>query len=238
MNAFMGNEEKKQYKKSSFHNGNKSIFLGCLYLWFLFLQISGTHCLHLTGTWNSNDFFLFLTKFGFQKTDPKDLSNTQGYIYGNISFVQPIDEHTVKSLALVVVDSEYFLEFYGNRTLPPIKACPAMFHKIDTIAFDYICKQNGREDFLRKIPCPPNKLCVDEDNPSNVVPGYQFTYKVEDVQRPRYVPHFKIKESFLFSIYMIIFTPNLVIDILSYLNYTNYIGNCLKNVLNKRDFKS
>ncbi|CAG5134447.1 unnamed protein product [Candidula unifasciata] len=140
--------------------------------------------LHLTGTWNSKDFFIFLTKFGFQKTDPKQQENTQGYIYGNITKSNNVN--TTKDLTLVVVDSEYFLEYYGNSTIRSKQTCPAMFVKVDQIAFDYICKPKGLEDFLRKIPCPKDKLCIDEDNPKNVVPGYQFTYKVRDVQRPRF----------------------------------------------------
>lgn len=141
--------------------------------------------LHLSGSWNSNDFYVFLAKFGFQKTDPKELEKTQGFIYGNITARRKNDNRT-NLMTLVVVDSEYFLEFYGNSTLPAAHACPVMFNKLDTIAFDFICKPNGMEDFLRKIPCPNNKLCVDEDDPHNVVPGFQFTYKVRDVQRPRF----------------------------------------------------
>ncbi|CAL1527571.1 unnamed protein product [Lymnaea stagnalis] len=155
-----------------------------LALFLLVTMSPPTKSLHLAGTWNSNNFFLFLAKFGFQKTDPKELENTQGYIYGNIT--NSSISSSTKELTLVVVDSEYFLDFYGNSSLAPSLACPAMFKKIDQIAFDYICKPKGVEDFLRKIPCPTKKLCVDEDNPANVVPGYQFTYKVRDVQRPRF----------------------------------------------------
>ena len=139
--------------------------------------------LHLSGSWNSKDFYVFLAKFGFQKTDPKELEKTQGFIFGNITTRD--SNNRTNLLTLVVVDSEYFLEFYGNSTLPPEHACPVMFNKLDTIAFDYICKPNGMEDFLRKVPCPQNSFCADEDDPNNVVKGYQFTYKVRDVQRPR-----------------------------------------------------
>ncbi|PVD26526.1 hypothetical protein C0Q70_14203 [Pomacea canaliculata] len=61
-----------------------------------------------------------------------------------------------------------------------------VFKKIDQIAFDYVCNKDGVEDFLRAIPCPRNQLCSDEDNPANVIPGYQFTYKVRDTQQPRF----------------------------------------------------
>ncbi|XP_013067214.2 uncharacterized protein LOC106055487 [Biomphalaria glabrata] len=159
-----------------------------LLLWFticfMATLLPSISCLHLTGLWQSKEFFLFLTKFGFQKTDPKELENTQGYIYGNIT--EANSKNSSKALQLVVVDSEYFLDFYGNSSITTSNACSAMFHKIDHIAFDYVCKADGAEDFLRKIPCPINQLCFDEDNPANVVPGYQFTYKIRDVQRPRF----------------------------------------------------
>ncbi|XP_071079694.1 transmembrane protein 145-like [Haliotis cracherodii] len=141
-----------------------------------------TTCLHLKGTWNSEGFFLFLAKFGFQKTTSPDLDRTQGYIFGNIT----TDSSLSMDLMLVVVDSEYFIEFYTNRTLPRKAACPRMFNKIDTIAFDVDCKPKGQQDFLRRVPCPYNMLCPDEDDPQNVVPGYQFTYKVRDTERPRF----------------------------------------------------
>ncbi|XP_076463418.1 integral membrane protein GPR180-like isoform X2 [Babylonia areolata] len=157
------------------------IFLGVAVL----LPISTA--LHLQGTWNSKDFFVFLAKFGFQKTNPQRLDDTQGYIYGNITAVDASGAAVNREdLTLVVVDSEYFIHFYGNRTLRLTEVCPVMFQKIDTIAFDYMCNAKGVEDFLRAIPCPKGRLCSDEDNPANVLPGYQFTFKVRDTEQPRF----------------------------------------------------
>lgn len=140
-----------------------------LSLWCLGLASLSCSGLHLAGTWDSRQFFVFLTKFGFQKTDPKQQDKTQGYIYGNIT--QAGSRSSTKDLTLVVVDSEYFLEYYGNSTMRSRATCPAMFLKMDQIAFDYICKPKGLEDFLRKVPCPRGKLCLDEDNPANLFPG-------------------------------------------------------------------
>ena len=149
---------------------------------FMLLNGMYTDCLHLQGTWKSDDFFKFLAKFGFQKTNEHDKLNTQGYIYGNIS----TRENISSEMTLVVVDSEYFLQFYGNRSVQPrTNACPAMFGKIEKIAWDYTCNPTGREDFLRKIPCPLGSRCADEDIPDRVVPGYQFTYAVQDINQPR-----------------------------------------------------
>ena len=137
---------------------------------------------HLKGRWQTSRFFKFLAKFGFQQTNMHDKENTQGYIYGNITS----PNNVTMDVQLVLVDSEYFLEYYGNvTTANKNKACPAMFHKIDTIAWDYDCNPQGREDFLRRIPCPKGHLCKDEDSPERVVRGMQFTYFIQDTAQAR-----------------------------------------------------
>ncbi|GAB1604298.1 uncharacterized protein LOC115219095 [Argonauta hians] len=148
-----------------------------------------SEALHLQGVWKSSNFFLFLAKFGFQKTDLRDLEHTQGIIYGQMfsngkNSINVTPPHSM--LTLVLVDSEYFMEYYSNRTLSGANRCPRMFNKIDTIAFDYKCRPKGLEDFLRKVPCPENNICVDEDDPKDVIEGFQFTYRIRDMERPRF----------------------------------------------------
>lgn len=176
----MGNDSLKQILGKQLFCGSSTPFkVLCL---LCVLNMVCVDCLHLTGKWKNGDFYKFLAKFGFQKTTEHDKLNTQGYIYGNITSAQ----NSTAEMTFVVVDSEYFLQFYGNRTVQPrTNACPAMFGKIEKIAWDYNCNPTGREDFLRKIPCPTGKRCVDEDIPERVVPGYQFTYAVQDINQPR-----------------------------------------------------
>ena len=51
-------------------------------------NVFGADALRIRGEFDlSQDFFMFLAKFGFQKTDIQDPNNTQGVIYGNISLV-------------------------------------------------------------------------------------------------------------------------------------------------------
>ena len=140
-------------------------------------------CLHLSGKWDSQNFYLFLAKFGFQKTDPGMLDDTQGFIYGNITANTPPNSY----YTLVLADSEYFIELHGNSSLSKRNACDRMFNKIDTIAFDSTCNKDGLEDFIRRVPCPVNELCIDEDTSSNVLPKSQFTYKIQDKAQPRFV---------------------------------------------------
>ncbi|XP_076097602.1 integral membrane protein GPR180-like [Mytilus galloprovincialis] len=153
-----------------------------LYLNVILLDVI---CLHIKGTWNTNtQYYRFLSKFGIQKTDNKDKANSEGFIYGNITTKNiSLVKH---SLTFVFVDSEYFLEYHGNRTSNSPNSCNAMFNKIDQIAYDNPCRQNGKEDFLRRIPCPKGQLCPDEDEPKNLIPGYQFTYRVQDLKNPRF----------------------------------------------------
>ena len=43
--------------------------------------------LRVSGTFDlADDFFQFVAKFGFQKTDPQNIAQTQGFIYGNITY--------------------------------------------------------------------------------------------------------------------------------------------------------
>ena len=57
-------------------------------------NIFGADALRVRGEFDlSQDFFLFLAKFGFQKTDIQDPNDTQGVIYGNISLSLTQDEN-------------------------------------------------------------------------------------------------------------------------------------------------
>lgn len=168
-----------------------NIFYNCLFcrtfLHFLvlflvlFFHRPFTECSHISGSWNTSDFFKFLVKFGFQKTIRHNQKESLGYIFGNITSKTPSN----KTVTLTVLDRGYFLEYYGNRSVADKDlACARMFSKISTTAFDSTCYNQG-EDFLRKVPCPKGQLCSEEDVPWNVIKGYQFTYAVQDLRQPR-----------------------------------------------------
>ena len=85
-----------------------------------------------------------------------------------------------------MLDRGYFLEFYGNRSVfDKRKACEKMFNKISTVAYDSSCSVDGEEDFLRVVPCQNGELCPDEDNPYNVIPNSQLTYRIQDLVQSR-----------------------------------------------------
>ncbi|KAJ6647551.1 Transmembrane protein, partial [Pseudolycoriella hygida] len=130
-----------------------------------------------------NEFFKFIVKFGFQKTERHSQRDSFGYIFGNItskdSFPVPI--------TFAVLDKYSFLEYYGNRTiLNKDVACRRMFERLDKFAFDKTCNPQAKVDFLRKVPCDKGKLCIDEDSANNVVLGSQFTYVISDLMQPRF----------------------------------------------------
>ncbi|XP_067943576.1 integral membrane protein GPR180-like isoform X2 [Watersipora subatra] len=162
-----------------------------LILYFLLLDdltflLAPVEALHLQGTFESKDFLLFLAKFGVQKVDSNEVKSTSGYIYGNIT------SRGENSLAewdmyLVVLDSDYFVQFYSQRHYNSPDRCSVMFSDVDTIAWDKFCFPRGQEDFLRRIPCPVGRLCTEElANPASVIAGNQFTYRIIDKNQPRF----------------------------------------------------
>ena len=55
---------------------------------------NGASALRVQGEFDlSHDFFTFIAKFGFQKTDIRDPNNTQGLIYGNITSITRYNSH-------------------------------------------------------------------------------------------------------------------------------------------------
>lgn len=142
-------------------------------------QVSSTH---IKGTFETQEYFKFLMKFGFQKTDRHRQRDSFGYIFGNVTskknFSSPI--------TLAVLDRAHFLEYYGNRTiLNKDLACSLMFGTLNQTSYDPLCNQDGK-DYLRRVPCPSGRLCIDEDLPWNVIKGHQFTYVIKDLSRPRF----------------------------------------------------
>lgn len=140
-------------------------------------DVSGTR---VTGSFRTDEFFKFFIKFGFQKTD-RHQKDTHGYIFGNITskFKLPVP------ITFAVLDRSHFLEYYENRSVfNKEQACRLMFNRLNTTSYDSKCNTDGY-DFLRKVPCPKNALCIDEDSKWNVVKGYQFTYVIQDFRQPK-----------------------------------------------------
>lgn len=159
-----------------------TIFLWCYYDYASVVVVDATH---LKGSFDTQDFFKFLVKFGFQKAESHRPQDSFGYIYGNITAYR---ENFHQPVTLAVLDKSTFVDFYHNRSLSIYGrelACQHMFKHVQLLAYDPDCNSHGKRDFLRRVPCPKGQLCVDEDAPSNVVAGHQFTYVISEVSQPR-----------------------------------------------------
>lgn len=144
----------------------------------VFLVVSATR---ITGEFSTGDFFKFLVKFGFQKTDIHFQKETYGYIFGNLTskdnFKYPI--------TFAVLDRPHFLHYYKSRDIVDKEiACQVMFQQLNGSAFHPKCNANG-QDLFRRIPCEQGKLCIDEDYPWNVIKNNQFTYVIQNSGQPR-----------------------------------------------------
>lgn len=111
----------------------------------LSLQTDYAHSTHITGTFNTREFFRFLIKFGFQKTDRHRQKDSYGYIFGNVTARSDFDV----PITLAILDRGHFLEYYGNRTLrDKSAACAYMFSTLKQSSYDPHCNDEG-QDFLR-----------------------------------------------------------------------------------------
>lgn len=136
---------------------------------------------HIKGEFSTQDFFKFLVKFGFQKTDIHFQKETYGYIFGNITS----NENFKYPITFAVLDRPHFLHYYKSRDIYDREtACQVMFQQLNGSAYHPKCNANG-QDLFRRIPCPRGKLCVDEDSPWNVVKNNQFTYVIQNNGQPR-----------------------------------------------------
>ncbi|KAL0831433.1 hypothetical protein ABMA28_002236 [Loxostege sticticalis] len=146
---------------------------------FVFLVVSSTH---IKGTFSTDEFFKFLVKFGFQKTDIHYQKETYGYIFGNITSNQQFKY----PITFAVLDGKHFINYYKNRDIQNKElACQLMFQNLNSSAYHPKCNANG-QDLFRRIPCPKGELCIDEDTPWNVIKKNQFTYVIQNTGQPKF----------------------------------------------------
>ncbi|CAO1343743.1 unnamed protein product [Diamesa serratosioi] len=137
----------------------------------------------IEGDFEVDDFFKFIIKFGFQKTEKNSAKDSFGYVFGNIT----ANADWSLPVTLALLDKHHFLEYYGNRSISNRNlACKKMFSRLNATAFDSKCNVNALGDYLRRVPCKNNQLCVDEDSPANLVSESQFTYVISNLNQPRF----------------------------------------------------
>lgn len=183
-------------------------------IFFIMLQIQfkTIESLHLKGKFKANEFFKFLTRFGFQSTDTHNEELTQGYIYGEVRLsssspsLSSMTTTTTKSnnykdisnsrglLTLIILEKNEFLELYKKRHIKPRDyACSIMFDKLSKGAYDSTCNKNATFDLYRKVPCQYDSnskmdVCVNQYKQNDyLIKGSQFTFKISDSNEAKFL---------------------------------------------------
>jgi hypothetical protein len=100
----------KNVKFSEFNYLNMN-WSSLIVLILLLYHTSMSAALILDGSIETNEFFHFVTRFAFLKSEKHQKSH-YGYVFGNITSDSfPKDRH----ITFAVLDRRHFLEFYGNR---------------------------------------------------------------------------------------------------------------------------
>lgn len=116
-----------------------------LFLPLMLLLSNDVSSTHISGSFKTKDFFKFLIKFGFQRTDQNRPKETYGYIFGNVTSKKNFSQN----ITLAVLDRGCFLEYYGNRTIVNKDlACAMMFKTLNQTSYDQQCNDKGK-DLLR-----------------------------------------------------------------------------------------
>ncbi len=123
----------------------KFLYILLIHAYLLCIITKPASGLHLTGTFKTDEFFKFITRFGIQSTDEHNKIDTIGYIYGNITLIDSSDPEYARNpsnyklphnslIMLTVLDYNYFIEYYNKRNLwPKSVACPLMFQNIKNV---------------------------------------------------------------------------------------------------------
>jgi hypothetical protein len=118
------------------NRANITLFVLILIVLIELISIQTVSSLHLKGTFKTSEFFKFIARFGFQKTDVHDELTTTGFIYGNITLVDSGNLRNynrtnglspASMVTLAVMDYNYFIDYYNKRRIMPrSSACSLM----------------------------------------------------------------------------------------------------------------
>ncbi|KAL1242079.1 putative tRNA-dihydrouridine synthase-like protein [Trichinella spiralis] len=120
----------------------------------------------ISGRWHhgSGDPLLtLLAGFGFQKTDPADLEATRGFIFGNIT------DGMAKPAGYLILIASDWIEEMKTVYRSDNASCKQLMSRLSDLAFERRC-------------FPKN----DEDDRTNVISGYQLTFRIQDVIQARF----------------------------------------------------
>ncbi|KAF7487702.1 hypothetical protein SSS_10838 [Sarcoptes scabiei] len=183
------------------------------YLFFLNLSILLIDSIHLKGFWSTKSSKLtVISRFGFQKTDPSNLIETRGYIYGNFSqtiekelqndqfILTNLSENDHKGVLLLVNRtifkqmSSIFLTrksdlSISSPSIPDDGFCEKIFDLLSP-DLDAECNQKNEtdtQDFVRYVPCLNHLECRNNLLKSDpIISNHQFSYVVSSQNDPSF----------------------------------------------------
>jgi hypothetical protein len=152
----------------------------------LFCWASFVISLHRTGKWNMNESVHIISRFGIQQLNPLNAENTKGFIYGNVTYVgENISVNENNRAALIIVPESQIKTILMESEYAA--SCGTMLKNFSQIAFEAKCLSGGRRsDMLRWAPCKKDGICEEEDKPKLIIPGYQFTFRIDEPIAPEY----------------------------------------------------
>ncbi|KRZ56300.1 hypothetical protein T02_8002 [Trichinella nativa] len=137
----------------------------------------------ISGRWHhgtGDPLLTLLTGFGFQKTDPADLEATRGFIFGNIT------DGMAKPVGYLILIASDWIEEMKTVYRSDNASCKQLMSRLSDLAFERRCFPKNGQDFFRSIPCPVGNICPDEDDRTNIISGYQLTFRIQDVIQARF----------------------------------------------------
>uniref|UniRef100_A0AC35ET51 GPR180/TMEM145 transmembrane domain-containing protein n=1 Tax=Panagrolaimus sp. PS1159 TaxID=55785 RepID=A0AC35ET51_9BILA len=127
-----------------------------------------------------------ISRFGIQQLNPLNAENTKGFIYGNVTYVgENISVNENNRAALIIVPESQIKTILMESEYAA--SCGTMLKNFSQIAFEAKCLSGGRRsDMLRWAPCKKDGICEEEDKPKLIIPGYQFTFRIDEPIAPEY----------------------------------------------------
>ncbi|KAI6240993.1 TRNA dihydrouridine synthase 4 [Aphelenchoides fujianensis] len=129
-----------------------------------------------------NEFF---TNFFVDPRGPAHPQTTLGFVFGNVTLEQSFKNRDTSNLAMFVIPESKLRSFqHGDMWQFD---CDRILKDLSAVLYEPRCFNRGkRSDLMRWIPCPVDQFCVDETSKMSVIPGHQFTLRLEEPYVPEY----------------------------------------------------
>ncbi|KAI6235498.1 TRNA-dihydrouridine(20a/20b) synthase [NAD(P)+]-like [Aphelenchoides besseyi] len=150
---------------------------------FLFAQVCG---MRVRGTWDpGQNKMTIVSRFAVQPVDSLFPQSTLGFVFGNLTNNPNFEDQNTSDLAMFMIPESKIRSFQHNNMWQ--FDCQNLLKDLSTVLYEPRCMNRGkRSDYMRWIPCKRDQLCKDETSRISVIPGYQFTLRLEEPYVPEY----------------------------------------------------